>query len=208
MQTLHAVLLGLAAAAGATFFPGMLNMTSVNVSLRAGRRAGYRFAAGMATALLFQAGLAVFFADYLTTHPSVLGNLRQWAVPVFLVLAVFFLLKGLRARVAEAAPGDRPYHGSPFLRGVALAVMNLMTVPYFFTISGWLLANGTLTATSVARLGFSVGAGAGALVIFGAYARLAEWMQRKALFLTRNINFLLGGLLALLALVQGVRLYW
>lgn len=208
METLTAVLLGLAAAAGATFFPGMLNMTSVNVSLRAGRRAGYAFAAGMAATFTAQAGLAVFFANYLADHPTLIIFLREWAVVAFVFLAVFFLFKGYRGRIAEAAPDGGRYRGSPFLRGLVLALMNLLTVPYFFAVSGWMLAGGHLPADAYGRLGFTVGAGAGALLIFGAYARLANWMQRKALFLTRNINFLLGGLLAILALVQGIRLYW
>ncbi|THH40564.1 LysE family transporter [Neolewinella litorea] len=207
MELLTAVLIGLAAAAGATFFPGMLNMTSVNVSLRAGRRAGYAFAAGMAFTFTAQAGVAIFFANYFTTHPAIIGMLKQWAVVAFLFLAVFFLFKGYRARVAEAAPDGGRYRGSPFLRGILLALMNLLTVPYFFAVGGWLLADDHLSADALGRLGFMLGAGAGAMLIFGAYARLAEWMQRKALFLTRNINFLLGGLLAILALVQSIRLY-
>nr|WP_256534259.1 hypothetical protein [Lewinella sp. JB7] len=179
----------------------MLNMTSVNVSLRAGRRAGYQFAAGMAVAFTLQAGLAVFFANYFTAHPDILRLMKQWAALVFLVLAVFFLFKGYRAKVAEA----RPYRGSPFVRGAILAVMNFLTVPYFFALSGWLLTDGYLAGTAAARIGFTTGAGAGALFTFGAYARMADWMYRRARFLTRNINFVLGGLLAVLAVIQGVR---
>ncbi len=208
VESLTAVLLGLAAAVGATLFPGMLNMTSVNVSLRAGRRAGYAFATGMAVTFTAQAGLAVIFANYFTNHPTIIGTMKQWAIPTFLLLAAFFLVKGIRGRVAEVLPDDRPYHGSPFLRGALLAFMNLLTLPYFFAVGGWLLADGYLAGSPAARLAFTLAAGAGAWAIFGAYARGARWMQREARFLTRNINFLLGGLLAILALVQGIRLCW
>ncbi len=204
MEFLTALLLGLAAAAGATFFPGMLNMNSVSVSLRAGRRAGYIFAAGMATAFTAQAALAVFFASYFTSHPSILLLMKQWAVLVFLVLSAFFLLKGFRAR-AEESPETRPYHGSPFMRGLVLALMNLLTIPYFFALCGWMLASDYMQGDLISRSGFTVGAGAGALVIFGAYARLANWFNRRAHFLTRNINFVLGGALVVLAVIQGYR---
>ncbi|CAH0999424.1 hypothetical protein LEM8419_00723 [Neolewinella maritima] len=202
------MLFGLAAATAATCFPGMLNMNSVSVTLRAGRRAGYRFGMGMATAFTSQAALAVFFASYFTAHPSILTFMRQWAVLVFLILAAFFLVKGFRAKLQAEDPDTRPYHGSAFLRGVALALMNFLTVPYFFAVCGWLLADGYLAADLGSRLGFTVGVGAGALTIFGAYARSARWMQRRAHFLTRNINFLLGGILAILAVVQGIRIYF
>ena len=208
MEFLTAVLLGLAAAVGATCFPGLLNMNSVSVTLRAGRRAGYVFGAGMALAFTAQAALAVFFASYFAAHPSILTFMRQWAVLVFLVLAAFFFVKGFRAQLQHEDPAAKPFHGSPFMRGIALALMNFLTVPYFFAICGWLLSGGHLRGDLSARTGFTLGAGAGAMLIFGAYARSANWMERHAHFLTQNINFLLGGILAILAVVQGVRMYW
>ena len=208
MESLSAVFLGLAAAAGATLFPGMLNMTSVNVSLRAGRRAGYAFAVGMALTLTLQAGLAVFFAQYLTENTGILASLKTWAVPVFTGLSGFFFVKGWRAQSAAVPAFDRPYRGSPFLRGAILAVMNLLTVPYFFAISGWFLAGGYLSPQAAARFAFTLSAGVGALLSFMAYARLADWMYRNARFFTRHINYFLGGLLLTLAVVQGIRVYW
>lgn len=207
MEYLSAVFLGLSAAAGATLFPGMLNMTSVNVSLRAGRKAGYSFSLGMALAVTAQAGVAVFFARYLTTNAGILHSMKQWAALVFLLLAVFFLVKGYRAQVAELSAFDRPYRGSPLLRGGLLALMNLLTVPYFFAISGWFLSYGYLNATPLSRTLFTLSAGIGALTIFMTYARLAEWMYRNARFFTRHINYFLGGLLLVLAFVQGLNVY-
>ena len=207
MESLSAAFLGLAAAAGATLFPGMLNMTSVNVSLRAGRRAGYAFALGMALTLTLQAGLAVFFARYLAEQTGILQSLRTWAVPTFVGLAGFFFIKAYRAQSADVPTFDRPYRGSPLLRGAMLAVMNLLTIPYFFAISGWFLAGGYLSSGEVARVVFMLSAGLGALLIFMAYARLADWMYRNAGFFTRHINYFLGGLLLTLALVQGIRVY-
>ena len=208
VESLNALFLGLVTAAGATLFPGMLNMTSVNVSLRAGRRAGYLFALGMAVTLGLQAAVAIFFARYLTAHPFVLDTLRQWAILVFLCLSAFFLVKGYRAQVAEASRYERPYRGSPFLRGGILAVMNLLTIPYFFAVSGWLLAGGYLSPGGAQRVLFAVSAGVGALCIFMAYARMAEWMYRNAQFFTRHINYFLSGLLLVLALAQGIRVYF
>ena len=205
---LTALLLGLVAAAAATCFPGLLNMNTVSVALRAGRRAGYIFGAGMTLAFTAQAALAVFFASYFTAHPSILAFMRQWAVLVLLVLAAFFLNKGFQAQLQHDDLASEPYPGSPFVRGIALALMNLLTVPYFFAVCGWLLSHGYLQGDLSSRTGFTLGAGAGAMLVFGAYARSARWMQRRAQFLTRNINFLLGGILTVLAVVQGMRMYF
>ena len=208
VELLTALLLGLAAATAATWFPGMLNLNGVSVSLRAGRQAGYTFSAGMAAAFAAQAAVAVFFARYFVAHPAILDGLRWWAAPVFLGLALFFVLKGVYGRQRSLASADgRPLQGSPFLRGIVVALLNFLTVPYFFAVCGWLVSAGHLPVHLGARLGFTLGAGAGALGIFGAYARMADWMQRHARFLTRNINFVLGGILVVLAVVQGLRMY-
>ncbi|WP_420461291.1 LysE family transporter [Neolewinella sp.] len=207
MDFITALLLGLAAAVAATWFPGLLNMNSVSVTLRAGRRAGYVFGVGMTVAFTTQAALAVFFASYFAAHPRILTFMRQWAVLVLLVLAAFFLVKGFRAQLQHEGPESKPYHGSAFVRGIALALMNFLTVPYFFAVCGWLLSDGYLQSDFGSRTGFTLGAGTGAMLIFGAYTRCARWMQRRAHFLTRNINFVLGGILILLALVQAIRMY-
>ncbi len=208
VELLTAAWLGFTAAAGATLFPGMLNMTTVNVSLRAGRSAGYALSAGMAITLSLQAGIAVFFARFLAANPYVLNQMKEWAILVFLFLAVFFLVKGYRAQAPDASHAERSYRGSPFLRGAVLAVMNLLTIPYFFAISGWLLADGRLSASAPARLVFTISAGVGALMIFAGYARLAEWMYRRARFFTRHINYFLSGLLLILAVAQWIRIYF
>ncbi len=207
MDFVTALLLGLAAAVGATWFPGLLNMNSVSVTLRAGRRAGYLFGAGMTVAFTAQAALAVFFASYFAAHPRILTFMRQWAVLVLLVLAAFFLVKGFRAQLRHEDSESTPYHGSPFVRGIALALMNFLTVPYFFAVCGWLLSDGHLRGDLGSRTGFTLGAGAGAMLVFAAYTRSARWMQQRAHFLTRNINFVLGGILILLAMIQAIRMY-
>lgn len=204
METFTAPFVGLATALAATFFPGMLNMTAVATSLRVGRRAGYRFAQGLAITLLVQAGVAVLFAEYLGSHPGIIGGMKRYAVLIFVALAVFFFVKAWRGRHRPLA--DRPYHGSPFWRGVAMAIMNFLTLPYFFAVTGWLVASGYLSTVLAARLGFTLGVGAGALLVFGLYARSAAWIDRNAHYLTQNINYVLGGLFTLLAVVQGVRL--
>ncbi len=207
MDTLTAVSIGFLAATVATIFPGLLNMSAVSVSLRAGRATAYRFALGMALTFATQAGLAVFFANFFTRHPHVTLLMREWAVAVFAVLACFFIVKGIQAK-RSALPRRRvEYGGRPLLKGAGLAMMNLLTVPFFFAICGWLLADGLLAGSGTARTGFTLGAGAGAMFCFGGYVRLADWMDRRAVFLTRNINFLMGGLLVILAVVQGVRVF-
>ena len=206
MDLLTALLIGVAATVLATFFPGMLNMTAVSTSLRVNRRAGYEFSAGLTAMLTLQAGLAMFFANFLALHPAILQGMKEWAVAIFAVLAVFFLVKGYRLYRQAGEPEDRPYHGSPFWRGVGMALANFLTLPYYFAAGGWVLAHGYLSDHPLDRVLFTVGAGTGAVIVFGAYVRLAEWIKDHAHFVTRNINFIIGALFVLLAIIQSYRL--
>lgn len=184
----------------------MLNMQAVSTAMRAGRSQGYRFSAGMAVVFPFQAGVGVFFANYLTKHPAVIESVKQWAVPLLLVGAAVFIYKGVSVRKARRQDRELPYNGGPFRRGLGISCLNLLNIPFFFAITGWLLAHDVLPNESRAKLLYLFGVGVGAFLIFLLYARLADWFNRRAGSLTRNINFLIGGLLVFLAVVQVINL--
>jgi threonine/homoserine/homoserine lactone efflux protein len=206
VEFLTALFIGLAAAAGGTLFPGMLNMTAVSTSLTAGVRAGYLFAGGLAATFMLQAGVSIFFAKYLSQNPGIIEGMKQWAIVIFLGLAIFFTVQGFRARAARKAEIEKPYKGGPFINGMILAAMNFLTVPYFFALGGWLIADGYLAVSAGSKAAFTLGAGSGSLLVFGGYARLSDWISRNAAYFTRNINFFLGGLFVLLACIQGMRM--
>lgn len=200
VSLLIALLIGLPAGLFATCFPGMLNMTAVATSLRAGRRKGIHFAAGLSAMFCLQVAVAMGFADYLAEHPAILRTLEGYATYVFALLAVFFAVKGWRARRTRLAT-DANYKGSAFLRGMGMALMNLLTIPFFFALGGYLIAEGYLDESLPARLFFALGAGAGALLNFNLYARSARWIESNVAVVSRNINFFLAGLFLVLAVL-------
>lgn len=185
----------------------MLNMQAVATSVRVGSRKAYLFSAGLAVVIGAQTALAVLFANLLRDNPSIIPNLKESAIPLFLILAAGFTWKGFRARAARKAEKVRPYKGGPFWRGMMMSMMNILNVPFVFALAGWLMAAGYLSRAFFPRLLYVPGTAIGALLVFLLYARLGDWINRNAALFTRNINFFIGGLFALLALVQSVRLY-
>jgi len=206
VETLTGLLIGMAVAFTATWFPGMLNMQAVATALRAGRRAGFLFSMGLALVIAAQVGITIFFTKFLRVNPELLTALRQWAIPVFLFLAVVFIFKGYRARAARKAEVEQPYSGGPFWRGAGMGVMNLLNIPIFFAIGGWLSTVGYLPAGFLPKSAYTLGAGAGAMGVFSLYVLLAEWFNRRAALFTRNINFFIGGFFVLLVVLQGIRM--
>jgi threonine/homoserine/homoserine lactone efflux protein len=207
VDILTGFLVGIGVGIFSTWFPGMLNMQAVATAVRAGRPRAYRFSIGMACVFPIQAGIAIFFANYLTDHPWIMEGLRQWSVPLLIGIGVFFVAKGVSARAERKAEVVKPYKGGPFKRGFGMAFLNILNIPLFFAIGGWLLAHGYLPDTPLPKLIYIFGVGFGALSVFFTYTRLSEWFTRRAAMLTRNINFVIGGLLFTVAVVQAVRMW-
>lgn len=200
------LLIGIGAGIFSTWFPGMLNMQAVSTAVRAGRPRGYRFAFGMALVFPLQAGISIFFANWLGNHPWVIETLKQWAVPLLSIIGIVFIVKGFSARKARKRQEVKPYGGGPVRRGFGMSMLNVLNIPLFLAISGWLLAHGYLPNAPLPKLVYVFGIGIGAFLVFLTYARLADWFARNAAMLTRNINFLIGGLLIVLAVARAVQL--
>lgn len=206
VELLTAFLVGVGTGVFITWFPGMLNMQAVATSVRVGKRRSYLFSAGLATTIGGQTTLAVLFAEVLTGNPRVIPAIKEWAIPLFLILAVVFFWKGYRAREARKAEVERPYKGGPFWRGVMMSMMNVLNIPLIFALAGFLMSEGLLSRGFIPRLIYVPGTALGAYLVFLLYARLAGWISRNMALFTRNINFFIGGLFVLLAVVQAVRL--
>ena len=207
MDYLIALLLGVAAAAGAVLPPGMLNLSVTTTSLQAGRRAGFWYVGGIVSVFLVQVALAIIGVNLLRSKPDIVELLSWWAVPVLAFLAVFFLIKYFRKRAAGKldAEQDKADIRHPYVQGISVSLMNFVAIPYFFAIGSWLMSEEVLSPAVGAKVAFVGGAVAGATGILGAYARSAEWVDAHAHYVTRHIHLLVAVVLGVLAGVQGWR---
>ena len=209
MDYLIALLLGVAAAGGAVLPPGMLNMSVATTSLQAGERAGYWYTGGIVTIFLVQASLAIIGVNYLRANQDIVELLSWWAIPVLAFLAVFFLIKWYRheQREEEGEAEQREDVRHPYLQGISVSLMNFLAIPYFFAVGTWLMSEGVLDYSVVAKSLFVGGAAAGAGCILAGYARGAEWIDAHAHYITRHVHLIVGVIFGLLAGLQGYRVY-
>ena len=184
----------------------MLNMQVVSTSLRVGRRKAYLFNLGLVTVIVAQTILAVLFADYLL-RSNIVPTIKQWAIPILIGFALGFLAKGVLARKARHEHRVQEYRGGPFWRGLIISAMNVLNIPFIFALASFQVAHDILPITYLAKCFFVPGVALGAYGVFFGYARSAGWISRHAEYFTRNIYFFVGGLLAFLAVVQGIRGY-
>ncbi len=204
MQHLLHSFYGFVLLAGGVALPGLVNMTTVRVCLNRGYRAAMRFNAGAAVAVLLHAYIALAFAGLLNRNPSVILYLRQLAALLFLVLGFVFFYQGIRREAAKASHRK----GRPMVLGFLVSAANVVNIPAIFAFSTYLRMRGQLLITAPYRFLFALGAALGAFAMLGTYAFFAKKVESGGPEMTQRLNYFLSGLFFVLALVQGVQLYW
>ncbi len=204
MLVLNNLIFGVLFAALGVALPGLINMTSVSMTLKRGLKGGVLYSGGAATTIFLQAFLAIAFAGYLANHLEIFTSLRKIAILIFLVLAIVFLYAALNPKVKAGSQRKGP----SFLVGMAVAALNILNIPYYFTTGTLLETSGWIVIESPLRYLFVLWLSIGAFLGLLAYAYFAQYISRRATYFVRNLNYFLSGLFFVLAIVQMVQVYF
>lgn len=177
--------------------PGMINMTSLKMSLENSRRDAVWFVTGAVSVILVQAFLAVTFAKYLARNPQIIEYLTYAAIVVFLGLALLFYQQATRKVNLKVDTKKQ----NNYLAGMTMSSMNMLAIPFFLGYSTLLEARGWLEIDPPHNFIFAFGAVAGSFLLFFIYVLFAEYIQKRVHFIAKNINYILSLLFLVLALV-------
>lgn len=179
-------------------------MTAVSISMKNGKRAGLLFSAGMAMTTSMHAFLGFGFADYLRKRVDLIDQLHGAVLVLFIVLAAYFLYKGVYTESIETKKVSGRKH---FGGGMMMGVLNALSLIFFFAF-GTVLVSKNLVQNGIGNvIFFSIGAGMGAFIVFWLYVQAADWISKNALWLTRNMNYVIGGFFIFLAALQAYNMY-
>ncbi|NRB62523.1 MAG: hypothetical protein HRU40_05740 [Saprospiraceae bacterium] len=184
--------------------PGLINMSAVQITLSRNLKAGILFSIGSAIVIFAQAVIGVGFAGYLAEHREILSMIKKLAILIFIILSIVFFYKGLRPKLQEHSKGQ----GHPILIGMAIAGMNVLNIPFFFTISTVGQAHGWIDLQQSSGFFMMLGLSLGGFFMLCLYAYFARYINTHAQFFARNLNYFLSGLFLFLAVVQWVQLYY
>ena len=204
MYAINNLLFGMGTALLGLALPGLINMTSVSMALKRGLLSGMLYSFGGATTIFIQALIGVTFAKYLAEHLDVFTSLRKVAIVIFIMLSAFFLYQALNPKVKEASKRT----GTSFLVGVAIASLNVLNIPFYFTSGTFLQSGGWVRLAQPLGWLYVAGVALGAFLGLAAYAYFAQYIDRKAQYFVRNLNYFLSGLFVILAIVQIVEVYF
>lgn len=196
------VFYGIAMAYFGLISPGMLNMTVLKTRLNEGKIESVKFALGAAVIVFIQAGIALFFADFLIENPKVIAALKMAGVFVFFILAIFFFLLSRKKMEAKRKISK----GNYFFKGMAMSSVNMLAIPFYLGISIYLGSVNKIIIEQPYISLFIFGAATGSFLLFYTYIFFANVISKKISFIATNINIILSLLFLSLGIFTLIKL--
>ena len=182
--------------------PGMLNMTVLKIRINVGKTESLKFALGAALIIFFQAGIALFFAEFLIENPKVISALKMVGIFVFFILAIFFFMPSRKKMEAKSEISK----GNYFFKGLAMSSVNMLAIPFYLGVSIYLGSVNKIIIEQPYILLFCMGAATGSFLLFYTYIFFAEIISKKISFIATNINIILSILFLSLGIFTLIKL--
>lgn len=187
--------------------PGMLNMTTIGLSMKKGFYPALWFAVGAAIIEFGQALMVIKFSikaeAFLTEYESIVN----WvAVVVLIALALSFLLakpKKDNTKVDENLKEDK----STLLKGMTLAFANVLVYPFWLAQGIVWTQKGVLDGSWSFSIVFSIGVFLGSVTAYLVYIILGEKILSKFDAFANNLNKILAALFFFLAILQLAQIF-
>lgn len=192
----------------ATVPPGLLNMNAAKASVEKGKVNGIMFSIGVALVVMVQAYVAVYISKYLYRHPEVIDILLKIALGVFGFFAVYFFVQ---ARINKTEKERKTINFSKknsFFKGMLLAALNLLTIPYYSGLNAMWNASGWIKFEAQDILIFVLAAAMGTFAVLYLYIIYFNKLETKTNRFSKNSNYVLSVLMLLLLVITIFRIFY
>jgi hypothetical protein len=119
-------------------------------------------------------------------------------------LSVYFYKQAVQERKQEVK-SNKKFNNS-FIVGLMLSTLNMFAIPFYCGVSSALNMFGLFEFNQINILLFVIGSALGTYSLLYVYASSAIKIQKKATLLTKNLNYILSGLTAFIALVTFIKI--
>ncbi len=202
MQYFTHVLLGFIMAFLSLIPPGMLNMTALRTKLEKSKKEAMLFSLGAAIIIVVQVYIALAFAKYFAKNPQIIDRLTLAGTIILFSLSVIFFIQ---ARKKFKGEGQRK-RGNYLLIGMLMSAMNMLSIPFYLFLSAFLKNKGLLILQQPYINFYVSGTFLGSLTLFYVYIAFAVFIQKRAQFIARNINYILSILFFVLAILTLIKM--
>ncbi len=191
----------------ATVPPGLLNMNAAKVSVEKGKTNGIIFSIGVSTMIMLQATIAVYISKFFDNNPEIIAALLEIAVVVFAFFAVYFFWAAQRNKLPNPELVKVSKKNS-FFRGLGLAAVNLLTIPYYSGLNIMWNASGWIQFKVWDILIFIFAAGLGTFSVLYMYTVYFNKLENKTNRFSKNSNYILSGLMVVLLVITLFRIFY
>lgn len=191
----------------ATVPPGLLNMNAAKTSVDKGKLNGIIFSLGVSTVIMAQAYIAVLISKFLYRNPQVIDLLLKIAIGVFAFFAIFFFLSAKKNKIKDIRMVKVSKKNS-FFKGMLLASLNLLTIPYYSGLNAMWNASGWIKFEIWDILTFIVAAGSGSFTVLYLYTVYFNKLEAKTDTFSRNSNYIISLLMLVLLTITIIRIFY
>lgn len=177
--------------------PGMLNMTAVRTKIEKSKKSALLFSLGAAIIVIPQAYIALAFTKYFAKHPEIIDRLTIAGIVVLFILSLFFFFLARKKFKGEG----KKRKGNFLFIGMFMSTMNMLAIPFYLVLSAVLEKKGLLIMSQPYISIFVAGVFLGAFALFSLYVNFASFIEKRAQFIARNINYILSILFFVLGIL-------
>ena len=177
--------------------PGMLNMTAVRTKIEKNKKSAILFALGAAIIVIPQAYIALAFTKYFAKHPEIIERLTIAGIVVLFALSISFFFLARKKFKGEG----KKRKGNFLFIGMLMSAMNMLAIPFYLVLSSVLEKKGLLIMSQPYISIFVAGVFLGAFALFATYVYFASFIEKRAQFIARNINYILSILFFVLGIL-------
>ena len=187
--------------------PGLINITAAKISTQKGKMNGVIFAVGASLVVLVQAIIAVSISKYLYHNQELRDILLKVALVIFGLLGIYFFVtarkkKEKRIRMVKVSKK------SSFFKGILLATLNVLPIPYFAGLNATWRAFDLMEFTIIDIITFVFAAGFGTFAMLYMYVFYFDKSQSGSGKFSKYSDYILSALMLVLVIVTLVRIYY
>lgn len=191
----------------ATVPPGLLNMNAAKISVKKGKHNGVIFSLGVSVVVMAQAYVAVLISKFLYRNPEIIDILLKIALAVFAFFAVYFFISA-RRESRNPMSMVKVSRKNSFFKGMLLAALNLLTIPYYSALNAMWNASGWIDFQLWDIAVFILAAGCGTFTVLYLYTVYFTKLNSKSQRFSKNSNYILSALMVILLVITVIRLYY
>ncbi len=182
--------------------PGVISLTVMHASVKKSIKHGLMVTAGASLLEFFQAFVAVYFSSFIAGNSTIQSIIHYSAAPVFALLGLSFLLK--KSTPAGAAPQSSS--SSSFVKGILVASVNLLVIPFWIFWSTYLAANNWIKLELISITILTTGIVSGTFLALGTYAWFGRLIKNKVEQIGHWIDRIVGGAFIAFAIYHAVKM--